>query len=150
MHNDGNARLVVASEIGGLGNRFKAWASAIHMTPDARVHWPVNEVMPASFSQMFSNNCEIDELPENAEIYRSWRLHLEPEDLLFLYTDGLSEANNAGGEEYGSPRLEEYLADFRGQPARDVVNRVLAEVQSFQAGTPQIDDVTAMAIRFRA
>jgi hypothetical protein len=84
MHNNSGARLVVASEIGGLGNRFKAWASAVRMTPAARVHWPVNEVMPATFSQMFSNDCEIAEIPENAEIYRSWRLHLEPEDLKHL------------------------------------------------------------------
>ena len=82
MHSD--TLLVVASEIGGLGNRFKAWVSAVRITPDARVHWPVNEVMPAAFTEMFSNDCEITELPEQAEIYRSWRLHLEPEDLKHL------------------------------------------------------------------
>lgn len=78
------------------------------------------------------------------------RLHLEPDDFLFLYTDGLSEANNDGGEEYGSCRLEESLAGYRGRAARDVVGSILEEVRSFQDGTPQIDDVTAMVIRLRA
>ena len=80
MQQQDEPRLVVASEIGGLGNRFKAWASARRMSPEALVHWPVNEVMPASFSEMFCNDCGVDEIPDHAEIYRSWRLHLEPED----------------------------------------------------------------------
>jgi len=84
MENSAAGRIIVASEIGGLGNRFKAWASAKRMSPDAVVHWPVNEVMPARFSDMFSNDCGIDEIPDNAEIYRSWRLHLEPEDVSHL------------------------------------------------------------------
>jgi hypothetical protein len=84
MGNGAAGRIIVASEIGGLGNRFKAWASARRMSPDALVHWPVNDVMPATFSDMFSNDCGIDEIPDGAKVYRSWRLHLEPEDLSHL------------------------------------------------------------------
>jgi len=76
--------MIIASEIGGLGNRFKAWASVLRMSDDARVYWPVNDVMPASFSQLFENDCGIGEIPQAAESYTSWRLHLEPEDLLHL------------------------------------------------------------------
>lgn len=85
----------------------------------------------------------------SATRYEPRGLDLEPEDYLFLYTDGLSEANNASGDEYGSCRLEECLVDYRGLPARDVVDKVLAGVREFQNGTPQIDDVTAMTIRLR-
>jgi len=76
--------LVIASEIGGLGNRFKAWVSALRISPDARVHWPTNDVMPADFSQLFENDCGIGEIPDGAQVYASWRLHLEPEDLAHL------------------------------------------------------------------
>lgn len=79
-----NNSLIVASEIGGLGNRFKAWASAMRMNPAARVHWPVNDFMPASFAEIFDADCDIDEIPDLAEVYASWRLHLEPEDLAQL------------------------------------------------------------------
>lgn len=81
--------------------------------------------------------------------YESRQFRLDPQDFLFLYTDGLSEARNPEDEEYGSGRLECCLDVLRGRPARDVVSSVLEEVRSFQSGAPQVDDVTAMAIRWR-
>lgn len=78
------------------------------------------------------------------------RFRLEPHDLLFLYTDGLSETRNEAGEEYGSTRIEYALAGLRGLPARAVVDTILGGVHTFQNGTPRIDDVTAMAIRWRS
>lgn len=81
--------------------------------------------------------------------YRSEHFVLEPEDFLFLYTDGVSEARNRNDEEYGAGRLESGLGGLRGLEARQVVESVLAEVAGFQSGTPQSDDVTAMAIRWR-
>ena len=79
----------------------------------------------------------------------SQRHVLEPQDLLFLYTDGISEAGNEAGVEFGSARVEGSLEDLRGLPARTVVDSVLDELRTFQAGAPQNDDVTAMAIRWR-
>ena len=76
-------------------------------------------------------------------------IRLEPQDFLFLYTDGVSETRDTSGEEYGAIRVEEALKDLRGQAARDVVRSVLNGVRTFQKGTPQVDDVTAMAIRWR-
>jgi len=74
---------------------------------------------------------------------------LAPEDFLFLYTDGLSEARNFEEEEFGTGRLECCLDAYRGQEARDVVSAILDDVRIFQSGAPQVDDVTAMAIRLR-
>jgi hypothetical protein len=56
----------------------------MRMSSGALVHWPVNEVMPASFEEMFLNDCGVAEIPEDAHVYRSWRLHLEPEDIAHL------------------------------------------------------------------
>ena len=81
--------------------------------------------------------------------YQPETLILDPEDFLFFYTDGVSETRDDTGDEYGSVRMERTLADLRGLAARDVVNSVLDNVTSFQNGTPQVDDVTAMAIRWR-
>ncbi len=74
---------------------------------------------------------------------------LEPQDFLFLYTDGLSEATNAEGEEYGAKRLAESLVGLRGLPARAIVESVVDGANAFQGGTPQVDDLTAMAICWR-
>ena len=81
--------------------------------------------------------------------FESQRFELSPEDFLFLYTDGVSEASNGAGEEYGSGRVEASLDGLHGEPARAVVDTVLGRVHAFQNGTPHVDDVTAMAIRWR-
>lgn len=81
--------------------------------------------------------------------YQPKRFRLEPQDYLFLYTDGLSEARSSSEEEFGSARVEEALTGLRGLPAQEVVQSVLGEVERFQNGSPQVDDVTAMAIRWR-
>lgn len=74
---------------------------------------------------------------------------LEAQDFLFLYTDGLSEAANGDGEEYGAKRLEEALVGLRGLPARTIVESVVDGANTFQNGAPQVDDLTAMAICWR-
>lgn len=74
---------------------------------------------------------------------------LEPGEALFLYTDGVTEALNAAGEELGEARVEGVLAGAGPAPARDLVEQVFAAVRSFAGPAPQSDDVTAMALRFR-
>lgn len=75
--------------------------------------------------------------------------HLAAEDYLFLYTDGVSEAENSKGEEYGSARVACDLHKLRGASAREVVDSVLGDLGTFQNGMPRVDDTTAMAIRWR-
>ncbi len=77
------------------------------------------------------------------------RFELEPGDFLFLYTDGVSETLDAAGREYSAERVRSALGGLRDRPARAVVESVLDDVNSFQNGTPRVDDVTAMAIRWR-
>ena len=81
--------------------------------------------------------------------FTSERFELGPEDFLFLYTDGVSESVNGEGEEYGAARVEATLDGLRGESAQSAVDSVLRGVRTFQNGTPAVDDVTAMAIRWR-
>jgi len=81
--------------------------------------------------------------------YETETLALEPQDFVFLYTDGVSEANDETGEEYGSDRVERSLNSLRGQAASDVVRSALEHLHAFQAGSPAVDDVSAMAVRWR-
>ena len=74
---------------------------------------------------------------------------LAPDDFVFLYTDGVSEALDTGGAEYGPTRVERSLTGLRGRAATEVVNQALDSLHDFQAGTPSVDDVTVMAIRWR-
>ena len=74
--------------------------------------------------------------------YRENVVSLGPGDFLVAYTDGLCEAANARGEEWGFRRLLETIQACRHQKARDIVDRVLESAEHFAAGCPQFDDMT--------
>jgi serine phosphatase RsbU (regulator of sigma subunit) len=58
-------------------------------------------------------------------------------DSLFLYTDGLSEAQNQAGEEYGEQRIERLLSDMRGASLRQILEAVSEDVNGFSVGKLQ-------------
>jgi phosphoserine phosphatase RsbU/P len=80
--------------------------------------------------------------------YERTTVQLEPGDSLVLFTDGISEAVNAEGEQYGEERLEACLTRLVHAPADKVVSSVVADVDAFSAGTAQADDMTMMCLTF--
>jgi serine phosphatase RsbU (regulator of sigma subunit) len=74
---------------------------------------------------------------------------LEPGDLLLLYTDGVTEAMNLRGEEYGEERLVTLVRQLAQipQPAAAAVDALLRDVRAFAGRAPQFDDITIVAIR---
>jgi phosphoserine phosphatase RsbU/P len=80
------------------------------------------------------------------ERYSAARVRLEKGDRLVLYTDGLSEARDRTNVEYGDDRLPALLRECQALPARDLVGRLLSDVQDFSSGLPMTDDLTVMAI----
>jgi len=75
------------------------------------------------------------------------RTQLEPDDLLLLYTDGLSEARNAAGEQYGSARIDGRLKKRGTATAPAMLQDLLDDLGVFAGETPRDDDLTLMAIR---
>ena len=82
-----------------------------------------------------------------SESYQTRSLRLDPGDILFLFTDGLSEARDGHDREYGTDRVARILRDNAGLPARKLAAAVLSDVGSFTAGAPQYDDVTVLVVR---
>jgi serine phosphatase RsbU (regulator of sigma subunit) len=74
-------------------------------------------------------------------------VQLAPGDLLCAYTDGLTEAQSAGGEFFGTARLLEALRASSGQSADGVSSTVFARLDSFTGGAAQADDVTLVLAR---
>ena len=72
---------------------------------------------------------------------------LEEGDVLVLYTDGISEAMNAAGEEWGEERLTQVIEAGRALPAREVIDRILRTCDEFVAGAAQYDDMTLITAR---
>ena len=71
---------------------------------------------------------------------------LQPGDLLVMYTDGVTEAADMGGEEFGEERLIETLCRNRNAPARSLLQSVIRTVQQFSPGE-QGDDITAVVAK---
>ena len=80
--------------------------------------------------------------------YRKSALRLEKGDLLFLYTDGITEANDVGGAMFGEGRLEELLRCGLPDPER-CCRAVCEAADGFAAGAAQFDDMTTLALYFR-
>lgn len=80
--------------------------------------------------------------------YRSNVVELQPGDVIFLYTDGVTEANNASEELYGTERLKELLDSNTDKDAEHICEVVKADVDSFADGVEQFDDITMLCIRY--
>jgi serine phosphatase RsbU (regulator of sigma subunit) len=74
---------------------------------------------------------------------------LRPGDALFLFTDGISEALDLAGDEFGTGRLETSIEAARGRSAAELVARIIGDATDFAAGAEQSDDITCLALVFR-
>ncbi len=73
---------------------------------------------------------------------------LEPGDLLVAFSDGVTEALNTEGEEYGEQRLLACVQANRDKSVSEVLDSIFASVREFTAGAVQSDDVTALVLRY--
>lgn len=81
--------------------------------------------------------------------YQSETLQLKKDDLIVLFTDGVSEAMNKNGEEFSDGRLEKLTLDNANQTASEIADQILHHVKSFTFGATQSDDITLMVIKVK-
>jgi phosphoserine phosphatase RsbU/P len=80
--------------------------------------------------------------------YPTRTMTMAPEDRLFLYTDGVTEATSAADELFGEERLRTALRVSGTGSSRALVEGVVAAVDRFVAEAPQFDDITALVLRY--
>jgi serine phosphatase RsbU (regulator of sigma subunit) len=80
--------------------------------------------------------------------YKVQRRQLVPGDVLLLYTDGVTEAQNPARAFYGEGRLKYALAAPKSLHPKAVVDLVHEDVRRFVAGAEQFDDITLLAVRW--
>lgn len=81
--------------------------------------------------------------------YKSETIYLQKGDILFFYTDGLSEAHTAPPErhEFGERRIVEVLREHRHQKASTIADAILTAVKEFSVDAHQHDDLTLVVIK---
>ncbi len=73
---------------------------------------------------------------------------LSPGDTLVLYSDGVTEAHNVAGEEFGEARLVTVLERYSRGSAAIVLEQIINAVKDFARGAEQYDDVTALVVKY--
>jgi ketosteroid isomerase-like protein len=76
-------------------------------------------------------------------------VHMRPGDTLIMFSDGVTEARNAHGVEFGESRLLTFVKSIATNPVPDVLRAILARVQDFCQGSTQTDDRTVTVARYR-
>lgn len=79
--------------------------------------------------------------------YQETVIRLERDDLLFLYTDGLSEAQNDKESEFGEERIREFVLKNRHTSSREIVTDILKLMREFDPTDPPRDDTTLIAMK---
>jgi sigma-B regulation protein RsbU (phosphoserine phosphatase) len=79
--------------------------------------------------------------------YESATLHLEPGEVLVLYSDGVTEARNEEDDEYGEERLAAFLKEHRNTDPEILVESLIRAVFEFSKDGKPGDDVTVAVIR---
>ena len=84
-------------------------------------------------------------------VFKAQQMTLKHGDTLFLYTDGLTEAENKRHALYGEERMLKELMDERmkGLSPRHLVNAMQASVEAFREGAEQSDDLTMLVVRYQ-
>jgi len=137
----------------GTDNRFVTFFFGV-LDPDGNCSYvnaghdpPVLMHLDGSMKELTEGGMVLGLFPEAR--YESHTVRLQPGDHLILFTDGVVEAHNAAGEEFGRERLCALLHSKARATAPELLSCLHKALVSFAANTPQSDDITMMILGFR-
>ncbi len=81
--------------------------------------------------------------------YQSESVQLQKDDVIVLFTDGISEAMNEMGEEFSDRKLEGLALSIADKSANEILREIQSEVQKFVNNAPQSDDITLVVIKVK-
>jgi sigma-B regulation protein RsbU (phosphoserine phosphatase) len=81
--------------------------------------------------------------------YDQETIQMESNDLLFMYTDGLTEARNREGEEFGEDRVKDTLVATSGLSVSQIRDQMVSRVKSWCANVPLHDDLTFVVMKVK-
>ena len=91
---------------------------------------------------------EFDDLPESYR-YRNETVRLQSGDMIFQYTDGVTEATDAQEELFGDERLLTAMNDAGDNAPESLLPHLRRRIDEFVKDAPQFDDITMLGLRYR-
>jgi serine phosphatase RsbU (regulator of sigma subunit) len=82
--------------------------------------------------------------------YECQKVSIQAGDVLVAYTDGVTEAQNSAGEEFGEQRLREVVANALARPAAEISERVRMRLRDFTGHALPFDDLTLVVIKVQS
>ena len=84
--------------------------------------------------------------PDAREFYKDYKVKLEPGDKLYIYTDGILEAQDVDGERFEVNRLMSAIKESLDMGVKESTEFIITKLNHFSRGTDQVDDQTLLAI----
>ncbi|MBK8982794.1 MAG: PP2C family protein-serine/threonine phosphatase [Ignavibacteria bacterium] len=79
--------------------------------------------------------------------YEIGKVHLEKDDLIVLYTDGVTEALNINNEEYGDRKLKSVIFSEKTKSPKEIIESIKNSLLEFSKDMPQYDDITLIVLK---
>lgn len=105
----------------------------ILIAPDGKLNWLSTQGMPLGILEDAEFQCQSTQVTAGS--------------LLFLYTDGCTEAENLRQQLYGEARLIQLLKRHHLESAQKILNFLIEDIKSFTVGQEQSDDITFLVVR---
>lgn len=80
--------------------------------------------------------------------FKEREFRLESGEMLYVYTDGVTEASNVDSELFGELRLETALNKYAGDEPQQLLPDIRSEIEDFTGDAPQFDDITMLALKY--
>ncbi len=147
------SRLNKALLLRGLGSQFATLVYGV-LSPDGRFvysnagHNPPILLSGGSVRRLTIGGPIVGAFPDSS--FEEESVQLQDGNIVVMFTDGVTEAANENGEEFGEDRLISCLVAAETRSAAEIVQSVLTAVREFCGEAHQADDITLTVTRFRA
>jgi phosphoserine phosphatase RsbU/P len=137
----------------GLGSQFATLVYGV-LAPDGRFtycnagHNPPLAMREGQIRRLTTGGLVIGGFAEAT--YEEEVLQLQDQEIVCLFSDGVTEAKNHADEDFGEERLISCLVEKQASPVSGLVKSVLSAVHEFSGDAQQSDDITLVSMRFRA
>jgi hypothetical protein len=145
-----NAVLFSSTAIETFATLFWAYYDAPTLYYVNAGHWP-----PILLRYSVGGNVRVEHLTESGLVvgalpqatYRQGTVHIEPGDLLVLYSDGVLEAEDLSGDQFGEDRLLSTIKEHSDLPCTQICGQIVNRVRAFTQIKSLQDDLTVVLVR---